>query len=99
MIRHLDVECHSDSLTLCADLAEVDSLVAEDLDAVGPVVGDEDLLPVVDHHAVGELEVLGAAELVQHVSHLGVRIGCNDIFPIYGEFFFGKTSLDTLRHC
>lgn len=58
------------SLTLGANLAEVGSLVAEDLDAVGPVVGDEDLLPVVDHHAVGELEVLGAPELVQHVSHL-----------------------------
>ena len=58
------------SLTLGANLAEVGSLVAEDLDAVGAVVGDEDLLPVVDHHAVGELEVLGAAKLVQHISQL-----------------------------
>ena len=65
-------------LTLRADLPEVDALVAEDLDAVGAVVGDEDLLSLVDDDAVGELEVLRAAELVQHVSHLkGRKTACS----------------------
>ena len=57
-------------LTFRADLAEVDPLVAEDLDAVCAVVWDEDLLAVVDNDAIGELEVLGAAKLVQHISQL-----------------------------
>ena len=57
-------------LAFRADLPEVDALVAEDLDAVGAVVGDEDLLSLVDDDAVGELEVLRAAELVQHVAKL-----------------------------
>ena len=34
------------------------------------VVRNENLLSVVDHHAVGELQVLGAAELVQDVAGL-----------------------------
>ena len=57
-------------LTLSSDLPEVDPFVVEDLDAVSAVVGDEDLLPVVDDDAVGELEVLGAAKLGQNFAHL-----------------------------
>ena len=34
------------------------------------VVRNENLLAVVHHHAVGELQVLGAAKLVQDVAHL-----------------------------
>ena len=34
------------------------------------VVRNENLLAVVDHHAVGELQVLGAAKLVQDVAGL-----------------------------
>lgn len=51
-------------------MPEVDAFVVKDLDTVRPVVGNEDLLAVVDHHSVGELEVLGAAEFVQHVASL-----------------------------
>lgn len=53
-----------------ANLPKEIAFVVEDLDAVGAVVTDEDLLPVVDDHPVGELEVLGAAKLVQHISQL-----------------------------
>ena len=69
--------------TFAADLPEEVAFVVEDLDAVGSVVADEDLLPVVDDHPVGELQVLRAAELVQHVAklveddhphHLGIKI-------------------------
>ena len=56
--------------TFAANLSEEVAFVVEDLDAVGSVVADEDLLPVVDDHPVGELEVLGAAKLVQHISQL-----------------------------
>ena len=56
--------------TFAADLPEEVAFVVEDLDAVGSVVADEDLLPVVDDHPVGELQVLRAAELVQHVAKL-----------------------------
>ena len=56
--------------TFAANLPKEIALVVEDLDAVGAVVTDEDLLPVVDDHPVGELEVLGAAKLVQHISQL-----------------------------
>ena len=58
------------TLTFTANLAEVDAFIVEDLDAMGPVVRDEDLLAVVDHDAVGELQVLGAPELVQDVAGL-----------------------------
>ena len=58
------------SFTFAADLPEEVAFVVEDLDAVGSVVADEDLLPVVDDHPVGELQVLRAAELVQHVAKL-----------------------------
>ena len=60
--------CHC--FTFAADLSEEVAFVVEDLDAVGSVVADEDLLPVVDDHPVGELQVLRAAELVQHVAKL-----------------------------
>ena len=58
------------AITFASDLSQEVALVVEDLDAVGAVVADEDLLPVVHHHAVGELEMLGAAKLVQDVAHL-----------------------------
>ena len=58
------------SFTFTADLSEEVAFVVEDLDAVGAVVTDEDLLPVVDDDPVGELEVLRAAELVEHVAQL-----------------------------
>lgn len=45
-------------------------VIVEHLDAVSSVVADEDLLSVIDHDAVGELQVLGAAELVEYISHL-----------------------------
>ena len=51
-------------------MAEVNALVVEHLDAVRPVVGDEDLLSVVDHHSIGKLQVLGAAELVEDITGL-----------------------------
>ena len=57
-------------LTFSTNLAEVNALVVEHLDAVRPVVGDEDLLAVVDDDPVGELEVLRAAKLVEHVAQL-----------------------------
>lgn len=55
---------------LAADLPQILALVVEHLDAVCPVVRNEYLLFVVDHHAVGELQVLGAPELNQHVAGL-----------------------------
>jgi len=55
---------------LAADLPQILALVVEHLDAVCPVVRNEYLLFVVDHHAVGELQVLGAPELDQHVAGL-----------------------------
>ena len=56
--------------TFPADLPKEIALVVEDLDAVRAVVTDEDLLPVVDDDPVGELEVLRATKLVQHVAQL-----------------------------
>ena len=56
--------------TFPADLPKEIALVVEDLDAVRTVVTDEDLLPVVDDDPVGELEVLRATKLVQHVAQL-----------------------------
>ena len=56
--------------TFPADLPKEIALVVEDLDAVGAVVTDEDLLPVVDDDPVGELQVLGAPELVEDVAYL-----------------------------
>jgi len=56
--------------TFAADLAQEDALVAEYLDTVSTVVGNEDLLLVVNHDAVGELQMLRAAKLVQYVAHL-----------------------------
>uniref|UniRef100_A0A182J7N4 Uncharacterized protein n=1 Tax=Anopheles atroparvus TaxID=41427 RepID=A0A182J7N4_ANOAO len=53
---------------LAADLAQELALVVEHLHAVRPVVTDEDLLLIVDDHAVRELQVLAAAELLQHVA-------------------------------
>lgn len=67
------VNAHSDRIVgdaLAADLPQVLALVVEHLDAVRPVVGYEDLLFVVDHHTVGEFQVLGTAELDQHVAGL-----------------------------
>ncbi len=58
--------------TFSADLPEIDSVVVENLDAVSAVVGDEDLLAVVDDDTVGELQMFGAAELVEDVTHLRV---------------------------
>lgn len=49
---------------LAADLPQEHALVVEDFDAVGAVVADEDLFLVVDHHSVGKLQMLAAAELV-----------------------------------
>ena len=60
----------SQKLTFPADLTEVDALVVKHLDAVRPVIRDENLLPVVDHHAIGKLQVLGAAKLVEDVAAL-----------------------------
>ena len=57
-------------LTFAADLPQVLSLVVEDLDAVSPIVRYEDFLSVVDDDPVGELQVLGAPELVEDVAHL-----------------------------
>ena len=57
-------------ITFSSDLPEVMAFIVEDLDAVGAVVGDEDLLAIVDDDAVRELQVLGAAELVEHVAQL-----------------------------
>ena len=57
-------------LTFSTNLAEVNALVVEHLDAVRPVVRDEDFLSVVDHHSIGKLQVLGAAELVEDVTGL-----------------------------
>ena len=57
-------------LTFAANLPKEIALIVEDLDAVSAVVTDEDLLPVVDDDPVGELEVLRAAELVEHVAQL-----------------------------
>merc|ERR1719278_591780 len=67
------VDAHSNRVVcypFTADLSEEVAFVVEDLDAVGSVVADEDLLPVVDDHPVGELQVLRAAELVQYVAKL-----------------------------
>ena len=57
-------------LTFSTNLAEVNALVVEHLDAMRSVVGDEDLLSVVDHHSIGKLQVLGAAELVEDITGL-----------------------------
>ena len=57
-------------LTFPSDLPQVLPFVVEDFDAVCPIVGYEDLLAVVDDNPVGELEMLGAAKLVQDVAHL-----------------------------
>ena len=57
-------------LTFTANLPKEVAFVVEDLDAVGAVVADEDLLPVVDNDPVGELQVLRATKLVQHVAKL-----------------------------
>jgi len=54
------VDPHSDRIVrdpFASDLAQEVALVIEDLDAVGPVVGDENLLPVVDDDTVGKLEM------------------------------------------
>ena len=51
-------------------MPEIDSVVVEDLDAVRAVVGDEDLLAVVDDDAVRELQMLGASKFVEDVAHL-----------------------------
>ena len=57
-------------LTFSPDLSLVDPLVVEHLDAVSPVVRDEDLLTIINHHTVGELQVLGTAEFAQNIAHL-----------------------------
>ena len=67
------VDADSDGVVgdaLASDLSQEDALVVEDLDAVGSVITDEDFLFVVHHNAVGELEVLGAAELLEDVAHV-----------------------------
>ena len=51
-------------------MPEIDSVVVEDLDAVRAVVGDEDLLAVVDDDAVRELQMFGASKFVKDVAHL-----------------------------
>ena len=56
--------------TFASDLPQEVAVIVEHLNAVSSVVADEDLLPVIDHNAVGELQVLGAAKLVEDVSHL-----------------------------
>ena len=57
-------------LTFAADLPEVDTFVVKDLDTVRPVVRYEDLLAVIDHHPIGELQVLRATKLVKDVARL-----------------------------
>ena len=51
-------------------MAEVNALVVEHLDAMRSVVGDEDLLSVVDHHSIGKLQMLGTSKLVEDISRL-----------------------------
>lgn len=77
VVRHQDLAplVHADPngivcQALSTDLPQEHPVVVEHLDAVRPVVRDEDLLSVVDYHAVGELEVLGAAKLLQHIATL-----------------------------
>jgi len=53
-----------------SDLPKKLSFVVENLDAVCPVVWDEDLLPVVDDDAIGELQMLWTSELGEDVAHL-----------------------------
>ena len=44
--------------------------VVKHLDTVGPVVADEDLLSVIDNNPIGELQVLWAPKLIQHIAKL-----------------------------
>lgn len=67
------VDAHPDRVvgdSFAANLAQVHAFVAEDLDAMGAIVADEDLLLVVHHHPVGELQMFGAAEFLQHCAGL-----------------------------
>jgi len=67
------IDTHSDRIvgdSFTADLPEEVSIVIKDFDAVGSIIRDEYLLSVIYNHAVGELQMLGAAELVQHVTEL-----------------------------
>ena len=57
-------------LTFSSYLSQVVALIVKHLDTVRPVVANEDLLPVVDNHAVGKLQVFGATEFVQQVALL-----------------------------
>ncbi len=57
-------------VTFPSDLTQIDSVVVEDFDAVRSVVGDEDLLTVVDHHTVREFKVFRAAKFVKDIAHL-----------------------------
>ena len=56
--------------TFASNLPQEVAVIVEHLDAVSSVVADEDLLSVIDHDTVRELQVLGTAELVEDVSHL-----------------------------
>jgi hypothetical protein len=54
------VDAHANGVVgnaFSADLTQEVALVVENLDTMGPVVRDEDLLPVVDNHAVGKFQM------------------------------------------
>ena len=57
-------------LTFSSDLPKKVSFIIKYFYTVSSVVTDEYLLSVIDHHTVGELQMFGAAELVQNVPHL-----------------------------
>jgi precorrin-6x reductase len=53
-----------------ADLSQKVSFVRKHFDAMSAIVGNENLLTIVDDHSVRKLEMFGAAELLQYVAHL-----------------------------
>ena len=57
-------------LTFSTNLSEVDTFVVKHLNAVSSVIRNENFLPIVDHYPIGELQVLGAAKLVEDVAGL-----------------------------
>jgi len=69
----LGVDANSDGIVgdaFSPDLSEEVPIVVEDFDAVGSVVTDENLLSIIDHHAIGEMKVLRAAKLLEKISVL-----------------------------
>lgn len=56
--------------TFASNLSEEVSFVVKHFNAVSPVVTDEDLLAIIDNNSIGELQMFGAAKLVQNIAHL-----------------------------